>query len=172
MSGSKSSGGWEDFKTRTHIQSAFALWLILDSKGAFFSKLRHLWPHLSRSLWRLVCIVLYLHCLTFFHFCDSLPLASHFVVLNLHKVPLDMSAVELCNFSDEEDICDWAEVRVPTRFLLKCYLLSQVLPQIFIKLRYEKDRVYFFKNCWQEMSTLILRHAWEHNFRKFLIQLG
>lgn len=85
----------------------------------------------------------------FIFLCDSLPPALHFVVLSSHKVPLDTSAAELCNFSHQGNICNHAEELILTRFLLIYYPSSQVLPQTFITLastrrRYDTDKMLFF----------------------------
>lgn len=98
---------------------------------------------------------------SFFSICDSLPRALNFVVLNSYKVPFDTSLAWLCNFSHQEDVCNWAEELIPTQFLLIYYLSSQVLLQTFItlanaRLQYDTDKRLFFRSnstCWNN-------HTW------------
>lgn len=120
--------------------------MLLCSGYIFFSPQHYLWLHLSKRLWRFICIVaLHFLCQTRFSFlffvypCDSLPPALHFVVLSSHKVPLDTSGTKLCNVSHQEDLCNQAEELVLTQFLLIYYLSSQALAQTFITPSKEKD---------------------------------
>lgn len=131
----------------------------------FLSHLECLWLHLlKKSLWRFCCVVellFFFKTLHFFSICDSLPRALNFVVLNSYKVPLDTSLAWLCNFSHQEDVCNWAEELIPTQFLLIYYLSSQVLLQTFItlanaRLQYDTDKRLFFRSnstCWNN-------HTW------------
>lgn len=137
------------------------------SNCVFFSHLHYVWLHLSKMRWRFFCIAANRFLFILFPLCDSMPPALHFVVLDSHKVPLDTSAVKLCNFSHQEDICNRVEELVLTQFLLIYYLSSQVLPQTFItlastRLWFDTDNTLFFGSACKN-SHAWMTPSWKYN---------